>query len=85
MIRNYIWSVVTHGSEAWTINKEIRNKIKAFEFWIYRRVLKISWKDRVNNKEVLEAMGIKMRLISSIAKRKLNSLEIFVEGQVGMI
>ena len=70
IIRSYIWSVVTYGSEAWTINKEVRDKINAFECWVYRRVLKISWKDRVSNKEVLERMGIKMRLRSSIAKRK---------------
>ena len=31
MMRSYIWSVVTFGSEAWTINKEIRNKINVFE------------------------------------------------------
>ena len=31
--------MVTSGSEAWTFNKEIRNKINAFEFWIYRGVL----------------------------------------------
>ena len=70
MIRSYIWSVVTYGSEAWTINKEVRDKIIAFECWVYRRVLKISWKDRVSKKEVLERIGIKMRLLSSIAKRK---------------
>ena len=50
---------------------EIWNKINAFECWVYRRVLKISWKHRVSNKEVLERMGIKMRL------------DIFVEGQMG--
>ena len=58
MIRSYIWSVVTYGSEAWTINKEIRNRINAFEYWIYRRVLKVSWTDKVRNKEVLKRMRI---------------------------
>ena len=70
MIRRYIWSVVTYGSEAWTISKEVRKKINAFEFWIYRRVLTISWKDRANNKEVLERMGIKMHVLSFVAKSK---------------
>ena len=70
MIRSYIWSVVTYGSEAWTINKEVPDMINAFKCWVYRRVLKISWKDRVSNKEVLERIGIKTHLLSSIAKRK---------------
>ena len=70
MIRSYIWSVATYGSEVWTNNKEVRDKINAFECWVDCRVLKISWKDRVSNKQALEWIGIKMRLLSSIAKRK---------------
>ena len=62
--------MVGYGSEAWTINKEIRNKINSFDIWIYRRILKISRKDRVSNKEVLEMMGIDSYLMDSIAKRK---------------
>ena len=69
MIRNYIRSVVTYGSEAWALNKQVRNKINTFECWVYHRVLMIRWKDRVCNKEVLERMGIKLCLLSSIAKR----------------
>ena len=70
MIRSYIWSVVTYGSEAWTINKEIRNNSNAFDCWIYCRVLKIRWTDKVSNKEVLQRMGINMHLMNSIAKQK---------------
>ena len=67
MIHSYIWSVVTYGCEAWTISKEIQNKINAFECWICRRVLKISWTEKVSNKEVLQRMGINMHLINFIA------------------
>ena len=69
-IRSYIWSVVTYGSEAWTINKEVQNKINAFECWIYCRVLKISWKDMVRNKKVLDRMGINMHLAKFYCKEK---------------
>lgn len=62
--------MVIYGSEAWTINKEIRNKIDGFEVWIYRRILKISWKDKVNNRELLRRMGEGMYLMNSRAKRK---------------
>ena len=84
MIRSYIWSVVTYGSEAWTSNKEKRNKINAFQCWVYRRVLKIGWKDKVSNKEVLERMEIKMRLLSSIAKRKTAFFGHICRGSSGM-
>ena len=94
MILSYIWSVVTYGSEAWKIIREVRNEINAFEFLIYRRILKISWKDRVSNKEVLERMGINMHLLNSIAKRKAaffghicrgssgDDIETILEGRV---
>ena len=76
------------------INKEIRNKINAFECGIYRRVLKISLKDKVSNKEVLQKIGINMHLMNSIAKRKAaffghicrsssgNDVVIILEGSV---
>ena len=67
MIRSYIWSVVKYDSEAWTINKEIPNKIDAFEVL---KILKNSWKDKVNNKEELRRMGADMHLMKSIARRK---------------
>ena len=77
--------MVTYGSEAWTITEEIQNKINAFEFWIYCRVLKLSWRDMVGKKEVLQRMVINMHLLNSVIKGKLQFLDIFVEAQVGMI
>jgi len=34
-------------------------RINAFEQWCYRRMLKISWKDKVPNTEVLKTAGEK--------------------------
>ena len=48
MISSYIWSTVAYGREDWTINREVRNKINAFECWVYRIALKTNWKDRKN-------------------------------------
>src|SRR5437867_8453540 len=43
----YIFSVLNYGCECWTWNKTTLKKIDAFEQWCYRRILKISWKDKV--------------------------------------
>ena len=83
MIRSCIWPVATYGSEAWKSNMEILNKIMAFECWIYCTVLKITWKDRVSNKEVLEGMGINMHLLSFIAKRKTAFFRHICRGSSG--
>ena len=41
LINCFIMSVFTYGSETWTINKDIENKINAFEMWILRRVANV--------------------------------------------
>jgi len=58
-----------HGNETWTIAKEEQRRIKAFEIWCYRRMLKISWTDMVTNEEVLE-MSERRTLWNSIKKRR---------------
>ena len=43
-----------YGCETWTIGKEDVNRIEAFEMWCYRRIMRISWMDRVTNEAVHE-------------------------------
>ena len=43
----YVFSKLNYGCECWTWNKALRLKVNAFEMWCYRRILKISWKDKV--------------------------------------
>ena len=56
VLNTYVFSMLNYGCECWTWNKAMRKKVNAFEMWCYRRILKISWKDRVTNKEVLKRM-----------------------------
>ena len=42
-----------YACEAWTISKGGKRRLEAFEMWCYRKLLKISWVDKVTNKEVL--------------------------------
>ncbi len=32
--------------------------IEAFEVWMFRKSAKISWKDEIQNKEVMERLGV---------------------------
>ena len=40
----YIWSTLLSGAETWTQTKVTSDKLEAFEMWLYRRMLRISWK-----------------------------------------
>ena len=42
-----------YASEMWTLRKEETDRLNAFEIWVWRRILKISWMGRVINVEVL--------------------------------
>jgi len=46
MVKCYVHSALLYGSETWTINKKMEDKICAFEMWTYRRMAKVSWTER---------------------------------------
>ena len=41
LLRTYVWPVAKYGSELWELTQKTKNKIRAFEIWCYRRILKI--------------------------------------------
>ena len=65
-IKTYVWSVLLYGSESWTLSKQMEKRLEAFEMWCWRRLLKISWTERISNEEVLRRMGVERELIVKI-------------------
>ena len=74
-MKTYVWSTLMYGSESWTLNKTLKNKLNAAEMWCYRRMLRINWTDRVTNEEVLQRIGMQRTLIKEIRKRQINFLD----------
>lgn len=82
MVKCYIWSVLLYGVETWTLKASIINKIEAFEMWILRRMLRVSWVDHVRNEEVLQRAGLADReLFENIKKRKIGYLGHILRGE----
>jgi hypothetical protein len=52
----YKFSILNYGCKSWTWNKLMCKKVDAFEIWCYRRLLKISFRDTITNKEVSKRM-----------------------------
>ena len=73
-IKSYVWSTLMYGCEAWNINKEMERKIEAAEMWFYRRMLKISWTERVTNETVLQRARTKREIMKMIRQRQLRFL-----------
>ena len=71
ILQCYIWSTLQYGVETWTITGSMAKRLSAFEMWCYRRMLRISWTEKVSNEEVLERAKIKKRLYNIIQTKKL--------------
>uniref|UniRef100_A0A8D8RKC5 Craniofacial development protein 2 n=1 Tax=Cacopsylla melanoneura TaxID=428564 RepID=A0A8D8RKC5_9HEMI len=57
LLKCYVFSVLLYGVETWTLTEAITNKLRAFELWLYRRMLRISWIQKITNAEVLRRMN----------------------------
>ena len=53
--------------------------------WCYRRMLKISWKDKVSNNEVLQRIQSKMHFRKQMQKRKMEYAGHVMRGSSGQI
>ena len=73
-IKCYIWPTLFYGAETWTITKSLLSKLDAFEMWVYRRVLKIPWTEKITNEEVLRRMGRDREIVRQFKTRILQYL-----------
>jgi len=69
-LKCYIWSVLLYGCESWTINKNMEQKLKAIEMWFWRKMMRISWTEKLTNEVVLEKVGSERQLLTTIRRRQ---------------
>lgn len=82
VVKCYVWTVLLYAIEAWTLKADIINKIEAFEMWVLRRMLKISWTEHVRNEDVLRMAQLEDReLFEDVKKRKISYLGHIVRGE----
>ena len=73
MLRTFIFPVATYGCETWTLSKTAAKKINAFEMKCYRKILRISWKEKMRNSDIINTLKIpECWLLNTITKRKLH-------------
>ena len=71
-----VFSIATYESNMLGAQNTVvvhKKKLKAFEPWCYRRLLRVSWTERKTNEWVLQKMGMAndKRLLATIIKRKM--------------
>lgn len=80
VLRCYILASLLYAVETWTLKVSMMNKIEAFEMWCYRRILRLSWRDRVSNERVLRMLFKDRELLATVKRRKMEYLGHIVRG-----
>ena len=74
VLKTYVWSILLYACETWTITAETKKNLEAAEMWFYRRMVRISWKEKRTNESILEETNQERSLINTIRKRQLKFL-----------
>lgn len=79
-----VLSTLLYGSESWTTYAKQEKRLNSFHLRCLRRLLQISWQDKVTNAEVYERAGIPS-LQALLSKRRLRWLGHVVRMDTGRI
>ena len=60
-----------YGCESWTIKKPERQRVDAFELWLWRRLLRVPWTARRSNQSILKEISPGYSLEGLMLKLKL--------------
>eukprot|EP00795_Rhopilema_esculentum_P013875 gene13875-4826_t len=75
LLKSLVTSIALYGCESWTYNKCLEKRIYAFELRCFRRVLGITWKQKITNVEVeqriRQLIGNYEPLLVTTRRRKL--------------
>ena len=57
LVKAMVFPVVMYGCESWTMKKDERRRIDAFEPWCWRRLLRVFWTARRSNQSILKEIS----------------------------
>lgn len=75
LLRSLVHSIFLYACETWTLTSQLQKKIHSFELKCFRRILNITYRDRISNEEVerriRQSIGPYEDLLTTVKKRKL--------------
>ena len=76
LMRSFVTSIFMYACESWTLNAELRRRIRAMEMGCYHKILRLSYKDHITDEEVCakiqQAIGPHEDLLTMVKRRKVN-------------
>ena len=70
-VKAMVFPVVINGYKSWTIKKAGHQRIDVFEFWHWRRFLRVPWRARRSNQSILKEINSEYSLERLMLKLKL--------------
>ena len=70
LVKAMVFPGVMYGCESWTVKKDERQRIDAFELWCWRRLLRVPWTARRSNQSVLKEISPEYSLEGLMLKLK---------------
>lgn len=67
----YVIRVILYGVKTWTLTSRSVNRLQAIEMWFLRRLLRISWTEKISNVNVLKRAGVEKKYLKNIKKRRM--------------
>jgi len=64
LLKSLITSIALYGSETWTYTKSLEKRINAFEIRCFRRILGITWKQKITNNEQVIRVEMAVREVA---------------------
>ena len=71
LVKAMVFPVIMYGCESWTVKKAECQRIKAFELWCWRRLLRVPWTARRSIQSILKEISPGCSLEGLMLKLKL--------------
>lgn len=71
IVETCVFSTLLYACETWTVKKRDKDRLEAFEMECYRKMLRISWRQRVRNDVIRNQLGKQKSIYEKVRERKL--------------
>ena len=85
IVEAIVFPVVTYRWESWTVNKAECWRIDPFEFWCWRRQLKVPWTAKKSNQLILKEINPEYSLEGVLLKLKLQYFGHLIDAKSQLI
>jgi len=68
-------------SETWALKKEDIRRLEAVEMWMWRRMEKVSWMNKITNAEIMNKVGKKATVNKCDKKQEKNWVAHILRGE----